>query len=37
MVINPPHTLKALLQEALPQMVLALGQDRHASMSLETS
>ncbi|NDE18726.1 23S rRNA (adenine(2030)-N(6))-methyltransferase RlmJ [bacterium] len=37
MVINPPHTLKAMLQEALPQMVLALGQDRHASMSLETS
>ncbi|NBW78331.1 MAG: 23S rRNA (adenine(2030)-N(6))-methyltransferase RlmJ [Betaproteobacteria bacterium] len=36
-VINPPHTLKAMLQEALPQMVLALGQDRHASMTLETS
>ncbi len=34
-VINPPHTLKAALQLALPQMVEALAQDRHASCSLE--
>jgi 23S rRNA (adenine2030-N6)-methyltransferase len=34
-VINPPHTLKADLQLALPQMVARLGQDRHASFSLE--
>ncbi|MES2978619.1 MAG: 23S rRNA (adenine(2030)-N(6))-methyltransferase RlmJ [Pseudomonadota bacterium] len=34
-VINPPHTLKAALQAALPQMVARLGQDRHAAFSLE--
>ena len=34
-VINPPHTLKAELQLALPQMVAKLGQDRHASFGLE--
>ena len=34
-VINPPHTLKAELQLALPQMVARLGQDRHASFGLE--
>jgi len=34
-VINPPHTLKADLQLALPQMVARLGQDRHASFGLE--
>ncbi len=34
-VINPPHTLKADLQLALPQMVAKLGQDRHASFGLE--
>ena len=34
-VINPPHTLKAALQVALPQMVAALGQDRHAQSALE--
>ncbi len=34
-VINPPHTLKADLQLALPQMVTKLGQDRHASFGLE--
>ena len=33
-VINPPHTLKADLQAALPQMVELLGQDRNASFSL---
>ena len=35
-VINPPHTLKALLKEALPQMVDLLGQDQHASFVLES-
>ena len=34
-VINPPHTLKAQLQLASPQMVARLGQDRHASFGLE--
>ena len=34
-VINPPHTLKAMLQQALPQMVAALAQDRHAQSALE--
>ena len=34
-VINPPHTLKADLQAALPQMVALLGQDRNASFTLE--
>ena len=33
-IINPPHTLKADLQAALPQMVSLLGQDRNASFSL---
>lgn len=34
-VINPPHTLKADLQLALPQMVLRLGQDRNAGFTLD--
>lgn len=34
-VINPPHTLKSLLKDALPQMVDLLGQDQHASFVLE--
>ncbi|MFM2274669.1 MAG: hypothetical protein RL211_541 [Pseudomonadota bacterium] len=34
-VINPPHTLKAALQAALPQMVSLLGQDQHATNSVE--
>ena len=34
-VINPPHTLKAALQAALPQMVAMLGQDRNAGFTLE--
>ena len=34
-VINPPHTLKAELQAALPQMVALLGQDRNAGFTLE--
>ncbi|MFZ2738843.1 MAG: 23S rRNA (adenine(2030)-N(6))-methyltransferase RlmJ [Burkholderiaceae bacterium] len=35
-IINPPHTLKAALQAALPQMVLLLAQDRHAAFELES-
>ena len=35
-VINPPHTLKAALQAALPQMVRLLAQDQHASFSLDS-
>lgn len=34
-VINPPHTLKAALQASLPQMVSLLGQDQHATSSVE--
>ena len=34
-VINPPHTLKADLQAALPQMVTLLGQDRNAGFTLD--
>ena len=34
-IINPPHTLKADLQAALPQMVQLLAQDRHAGFTLE--
>jgi 23S rRNA (adenine2030-N6)-methyltransferase len=36
-VINPPHTLKTLLQPALPQLVTLLGQDRNASHTLESA
>ena len=35
-VINPPHTLKAQLQLALPQMVTLLGQDRNAGFTLDS-
>jgi 23S rRNA (adenine2030-N6)-methyltransferase len=35
-VINPPHTLKGLLQPALPQMVKLLGQDRNAASTLDS-
>jgi len=35
-VINPPHTLKAALQLALPQMAKLLGQDQHAAFALES-
>ena len=35
-VINPPHTLKAQLQLALPQMVALLGQDRNAGFTLDS-
>jgi len=34
-IINPPHTLKADLQAALPQMVSLLAQDRNASFTLD--
>ena len=34
-IINPPHTLKADLQAALPQMVTLLAQDRNASFTLD--
>jgi 23S rRNA (adenine2030-N6)-methyltransferase len=34
-VINPPHTLKAALQLALPQLVALLGQDQHAGFTLD--
>ena len=34
-VINPPHTLKPALQEALPHMVRLLGQDRNAAFALD--
>jgi len=36
-VINPPHTLKAALQVALPQLALALAQDKHARWTLESA
>ena len=35
-IINPPHTLKSLLQPALPQMVQLLGQDRNAASTLDS-
>jgi 23S rRNA (adenine2030-N6)-methyltransferase len=35
-LINPPHTLKAALKDALPQMVELLKQDQNASSSLES-
>lgn len=35
-VINPPHTLKGLLQPALPQLVKRLGQDRNAGFTLDS-
>ena len=36
-VINPPHTLKAALGAALPQLAKLLGQDRHATSALESA
>jgi 23S rRNA (adenine2030-N6)-methyltransferase len=36
-VINPPHTLKAALQLALPQLASILAQDRNAASALEAS
>ena len=35
-IINPPHTLRASLQLALPQMVAALKQDANATFTLES-
>ncbi|VTU30061.1 Ribosomal RNA large subunit methyltransferase J [Variovorax sp. SRS16] len=35
-LINPPYTLKPLLEAALPQMVERLAQDRHAAFSLDS-
>ena len=35
-IINPPHTLKAALQLALPQLVSLLAQDRHAAFTVES-
>ncbi|VUZ27016.1 Ribosomal RNA large subunit methyltransferase J [uncultured Comamonas sp.] len=36
-VINPPFTLHAALEEALPQMVQLLGQDKNAGFTLEST
>ncbi|MEI8028493.1 MAG: 23S rRNA (adenine(2030)-N(6))-methyltransferase RlmJ [Comamonadaceae bacterium] len=35
-LINPPHTLKAALQLALPQLATVLGQDQHATSAVES-
>ncbi len=35
-LINPPHTLKAALKDALPQMATLLAQDKHATHTLES-
>ena len=35
-IINPPHTLKAALQAALPQLVQQLTQDEHAAWAVES-
>ena len=35
-LINPPHTLKAALKPALAQMVEQLGQDKHATSTLDS-
>ena len=35
-IINPPHTLKAALQAALPQLVQQLTQDAHAAWAVES-
>ncbi len=36
-LVNPPHTLKAVLQATLPQLVELLGQDRNAAYALESA
>jgi 23S rRNA (adenine2030-N6)-methyltransferase len=36
-LVNPPYTLKPALAEALPQLVIGLGQDKHSGFTLETS
>ena len=35
-IINPPHTLKAAMQAALPEMVHLMAQDQHATFGLES-
>jgi 23S rRNA (adenine2030-N6)-methyltransferase len=35
-VINPPHTLKAAMQAALPELVSLLAQDQHATFTLDS-
>jgi 23S rRNA (adenine2030-N6)-methyltransferase len=35
-IINPPYTLKAALQAALPDMVAHLAQDQHAAFTLDS-
>jgi len=35
-IINPPYTLKAAMQAALPDMVRLLAQDQHATHTLES-
>lgn len=35
-LINPPHTLKAALKDALPQMAELLGQDANATSTLDS-
>ena len=35
-IINPPHTLKAAMQAALPEMVKLLAQDQHAAFTLDS-
>lgn len=35
-IINPPHTLKAALAQALPQMLAVLKQDQNAAFSLSS-
>ncbi len=35
-IINPPFTLKAALQAALPEMVSLLAQDQHAAFTLDS-
>jgi 23S rRNA (adenine2030-N6)-methyltransferase len=34
-IINPPHTLKAALQAALPQLAAKLAQDEHAAWAVD--
>lgn len=36
-IINPPYSLRAALEPALPQMVQLLGQDKHAAFTLESA
>jgi len=35
-IINPPHTLKAALKDALPQLVALLQQDGNATSAIES-